>query len=73
MAVQTVNVETTGMHCQSCAMLIEMSVKELDGVEDARVDLAGMTTDVTFDPERVAADDIVQAIVKAGYGASLVG
>ena len=73
MATETVRIETTGMHCQSCAMLVEMSVKELDGVEDATVDLAGMTTEVTFDPDRVAAGDIVQEIVRAGYGASLAG
>ena len=73
MAVQTVNLETTGMHCQSCAMLVEMSVKELDGVQDARVDLAAMSTEVIFDPELVGVDDIVQEIVKAGYGAILAG
>jgi copper chaperone CopZ len=73
MAVQTVDLETSGMHCQSCAMLIEMSVKELDGVEDARVDLAGSVTHVTFDADKVGVDAIVQEIVKAGYGASQAG
>ena len=73
MAVQTVDLETTGMHCQSCAMLVEMSVKELEGVQDARVDLAGATTEVTFDPEVVDTDAIIQEIVKAGYGAGLAG
>ena len=73
MAVQTVNLGTTGMHCQSCAMLVEMSVRELPGVEDVRVDLADAVTRVTFDPDQVAVDDIVQEIVKAGYGASLAG
>ena len=32
-----------------------------------------MSTEVTFDPELVGVDDIVQEIVKAGYGAILAG
>jgi len=73
MAVETVNLETSGMHCQSCAMLIEMSVKELEGVTDARVDLADATTVVTFESDKVSVDDIVQEIARAGYGASVAG
>ena len=71
MAAETVTLDTTGMHCQSCAMLIEMSVKELEGVSDARVDLADARTEVTFDGDKVSVDDIVQEIARAGYGASV--
>jgi copper chaperone CopZ len=71
MAEKTIELETTGMHCQSCSMLIDMSVGELDGVSAVKSDYAGGTTEVTFDDEKVGVDDIVGEIVKAGYGASV--
>jgi copper chaperone CopZ len=73
MAEKTVELETTGMHCQSCAMLIEMSVGDLDGVSSAKSDYAAGTTQVTFDDEKVGVDRIVDEIAKAGYGATLKG
>lgn len=62
---------TTGMHCHSCSMLIQMSVGDLPGVADVSADPAGGVTVVTYDPESVSPDDIVAEIVKAGYGAEL--
>ncbi|MCE5203132.1 MAG: heavy-metal-associated domain-containing protein [Coriobacteriales bacterium] len=63
--------ETTGMHCHSCAMLIQMSVGELAGVADVNADPAAGTTTVTYDPDRVSPEQIIDEIVKAGYGARL--
>ena len=73
MARESVSLETTGMHCQSCAMLVEMTVRDLDGVDDVRVDLGDEKTEVTYDPDRVSVDDVIQEIVKVGYGASVAG
>ena len=73
MARESVRLETTGMHCQSCAMLVEMTVRDLDGVDDVRVDLGDEKTEVTYDPDRVSVDDVIQEIVKVGYGASVAG
>ncbi|HEX9092377.1 MAG TPA: heavy-metal-associated domain-containing protein [Coriobacteriia bacterium] len=61
-------IRTTGMHCQSCAMLIQMSVEDLPGIETVKVDAAAGTTDVTFDPDIVGVDKIAEAIKAAGYG-----
>lgn len=62
---------TTGMHCHSCSMLIQMSVGDLAGVESVVADSAAGTTEVTYDPDRVSPEIIVNEIVKAGYGAEL--
>lgn len=62
------SIKTTGMHCRSCAMLIEMNVGDLDGVEAVSVDLEGGKTEIEFDPEVVDADRIAAEIVEAGYG-----
>jgi copper chaperone len=73
MSEKTVELETTGMHCQSCAMLIDMSVGDLDGVSAVKSDYAAGTTEVTFDDAKMGVDRIVDEIAKAGYGAVLKG
>ncbi len=71
MAENTVKLKTTGMHCQSCSMLIEMTVGDLDGVSEVKSDYRTGETDVTFDPERIDTEQIVDEIRKAGYGAEV--
>lgn len=71
MAESTVELNTTGMHCPSCSMLIEMTVGELDGVAEVRSDHRTGKTSVTFDPDKVDSDRIVDEIRKAGYGAEV--
>jgi copper chaperone CopZ len=52
-------------------MLIEMSVGDLDGVTSVSSDYHTGETEVTFDPERMTTDRIVEEIRKAGYGAEV--
>lgn len=67
--IVTTRIATTGMHCHSCEMLVQMSVGDLDGVESVVADKAAGVTEVTYDAEKTSADAIVAEIVKAGYGA----
>lgn len=62
---------TTGMHCPSCSMLIQMDVGEIEGVEAVTSDHRTGITEVTYDERVVGPEAIVEAIVKAGYGAEL--
>lgn len=68
---ESVKLKTSGMHCQSCSMLIEMNVSDLEGVESVSSDFKTGLTEVTFDPDTVAVDEIVAGIEKAGYGAEV--
>jgi copper chaperone len=63
--------KTSGMHCHSCAMLIDMTLDDLDGVESSKTDLASGKTDVQYDPDSVSVDDMIAAIRSAGYEAEL--
>lgn len=65
--------KTTGMHCMSCVMLIQMNVGDLDGVEAVKADLASGTTEVDYDSELTDVQAIVDEIVRSGYGAEPVG
>ncbi len=68
MTTKTFN--TTGMHCPSCSMLIEMSLTDLQGVSDVKVDYKAGTTVVTYDEALVSDADIIGEIEKAGYQAT---
>jgi len=67
----TVRLRTTGMHCQSCSMLVQMNVEELPGVESVSSDFRSGITEVTYDPDQLSVGGIVDTIVAAGYGAEV--
>jgi len=71
MAIVTRQFATTGMHCPSCSMLIQMDVSDLAGVTAVSSDHRTATTEVTFDDAIIGPDEIISAIVKAGYAAEL--
>ena len=61
----------TGMHCNSCGVLVDDAIEELEGVERSDTDSRRGRTIVRADPTRISADAIVDAIRDVGYGASL--
>ena len=60
----------TGMTCSACSAHVDKAVRKLEGVEDVNVNLLGNTMQVKYGPG-VTDEDIIAAVVKAGYGASL--
>ncbi len=59
----------TGMTCAACSSRIERTVNKMEGVQEASVNLAAETMQVSWDPETVSAEDIVQAVKDAGFDA----
>ena len=59
-----------GMTCASCVRRIEKALLKLDGVTDARVNLATEVASITYEPEIVRLDDLTGAVTKAGYTAT---
>jgi copper chaperone CopZ len=73
MAATSVRLDTQGMHCRSCSMLVQMTLEELGGVESATSDYASGITEVVYDPDLVNVEEIIGAIVAAGYRAEVAG
>lgn len=71
MARQTVDLATSGMHCGSCAMLIDMTLSDLPGVEASKTDHVSGSTIVIFDDSLTDIDSIIAAIRTVGYEASV--
>jgi len=59
----------SGMHCLSCAHIIEMDLEELQGVKSAKVDFVSSKAAVEFDEAKLSGQKIIEAITKAGYSA----
>ncbi len=55
------------MSCASCVARVEKALKNVDGVENAMVNLATEKATVTFDPGRVSGTQLKGAVANAGY------
>lgn len=60
-----------GMHCASCATLIEKKLKKTPGVSNASVNYASEQASVEFDPQSCTLDALKQSVESAGYQAIL--
>ncbi len=56
-----------GMHCASCVLRVENSLKKVRGVDAASVNLATEQASVAFDPAVCTLDSLYQAVEEAGY------
>ncbi len=67
----TIQIQTSGTHCPSCAMLIEMAVGDVAGVQTVTASHADGLATVTYDAATSSPEAIVTAIREAGYGAEV--
>ena len=65
MAAQTYRVK--GMHCASCASIIERTLKKVEGVESVAVNYGTETAKVTFDNAKTNHQHLSQKIEPLGY------
>jgi Cu+-exporting ATPase len=69
-AVERIELPITGMTCASCANRVERTLNALDGVT-ATVNYATEKARVELVPGGATADELVDAVESAGYGATL--
>lgn len=58
----------TGMTCANCVATVERSLKKLDGVNTALVNLSSERATIDYDQEKIALGDIINRVERAGYG-----
>ena len=61
----------TGMTCSACSAHVEKAVNKLEGVKAASVNLLANSMAAEYDENVLSAQDIIQAVIQSGYGASL--
>ena len=60
----------TGMTCAACSAGIERTVKKLNGVDRADVSLMGECMTVEYDENILKREEIIDAVIGLGYGAT---
>lgn len=70
---EQVQLALKGMHCASCAGLIERRLKKVEGVKTANVNFAAEKARVIYDNSLADVKDLITAVEKAGYKAELAG
>lgn len=61
--------QITGMSCAACQANITRAVQKLPGVSEVNVSLLANQMTVEFDETAVTRGQIIDAVVKSGYGA----
>jgi len=59
----------TGMTCANCVANVERAVGKVHGVKEVRVNLIEEMMVVSFDENETSSDEIISAVIKAGYHA----
>ncbi|HII71390.1 TPA: heavy metal translocating P-type ATPase [Candidatus Woesearchaeota archaeon] len=63
----------TGMHCASCAAVLNKAFSKVDGVSEANVNFSTAKADVVFDDKSVSENDFIELVKKKGFSASVAG
>lgn len=53
-----------GMHCSSCAVVIQKELKKINGVDNASVNYANEKATITHDPELADTNALIAAVKK---------
>jgi P-type Cu+ transporter len=65
--IETLILPVEGMTCASCVARVEKTLKKIDGVETANVNLATEAVSLSFDPAKTSLDVLAKAVDGAGY------
>lgn len=63
--------DVTGMTCSACSSRVEKCVSKLDGASNVTVNLLTNSMQVEYDEKVLSGRQIIDAVVKAGYGANV--
>jgi Cu2+-exporting ATPase len=67
---QTVSLVVENMHCGACITTVERTLGRIPGVHDARVDLSARRASVTYEPQSVGTQALIDALGDEGYRAA---
>lgn len=65
----TLNVALTGMHCGACVRRVTTALQSLPGVQITSVEVG--SAQITFDPGRASAPEIIVAVDRIGFPARI--
>ncbi len=60
---------TSGMHCSSCSLLVDLTLSEIEGVVESKTDHANGLSVVVYDDAVVTPAQLIAAVQSVGYEA----
>ena len=60
----------TGMTCSACSTHVTKAIEKLEGTQNVTVNLLTNSLTLDYDKDKLSEKDIIEAVEKAGYGAS---
>jgi copper chaperone len=61
-----------GMHCGSCALLIDDALEDLPGVHSSQTAMKKGRSTIELDPHQSSPEDVITVIEELGYRASRI-
>ncbi len=62
-----IKIQTKGMHCQSCEILIKDGLKELEGINRVEASHKSGIVSVDFDDKKLSEKEIIEVVKLEGY------
>ena len=70
--IKRITLDVPGMTCPSCPFTVQKSLKNLDGVIQAKASKKKKKAVVLFDPTKVSIGKMIEATTNAGYPSTLI-
>ncbi|AKM82621.1 TPA: copper-translocating P-type ATPase [Candidatus Berkelbacteria bacterium] len=67
-----IQINLSGMHCASCALIIEKEINKLPGIKQANVNFGAEKASIIYDEDSLKIEEITKTIKNAGYEAEIV-
>jgi len=65
--MRRISLVVPSISCEECKQTIESTLKEIDGVQEAIVDVANQRVALVYDPDRVPLSTLEAALSEVGY------
>jgi len=65
--MKDVNLVIPAMSCDHCKHTVESTLKQFDGVQEAKVDLDSKRVALSYDPDKVELVKLEEALSEEGY------
>lgn len=69
---KNIQLAISGMHCTSCASIIERSLKKVPAVSQVNVNFSTEKAYVTYDTTKTSTNNLILAVKQAGYSAEII-
>lgn len=67
--MKKIKLKINGMHCSSCAMLIDGDLEDLEGVKSAQTSFHKQECEIEIDGDKVDINKLIETVKNTGYKA----